>query len=261
MNNLFIHELKNNYKISVLFLVSAIVVISLFTLIYPSFLTQSNEFNTLLSNYPQTFLEAMGINIDVFTSPIGFYSFASLYVNISLSIYASLIGLKLFSFEKTIKMSDYLFVKPVKKTNIFISKYISGVLLITLVFIIYLLNAFVIFSFSVDNLINVFDFIVVNMVIYCCMLFIFHISIFIGTILPKVKSVSAYAVTIVFSFYFVAVMGNLLNIENIKFITPFSLFNSMEVIQNGLSFVQIIYLLIVIMVIFIISMYIYIKNK
>lgn len=261
MNNILKHELRNNYASFIIWTTSAIVIMFIFALMFPTFESQANTFSDLLKTYPQAMIDTLGISLDTFNSPIGFYSFSCLYAMLILSIYAISVTLHIFSFDKTNKINEYLMSKPITRSKIFLMKLLASFILVNLAFILYYLATYITFNFISTSEISNYDLFLVNMTIYLCMLFFFGIGVIIANLLPKIKFVSVYAMGIVFLFYFITILYSILEVDAMKYLSPFSTFKVNDVLVNGFDLKIVIIEIIIIIILIVLSYFNFIKKE
>lgn len=261
MSNILKHELKNNYVSLLIWTSSAIVIMLVFALMFPTFETQAGAFADLLKTYPKGFIETLGININTFITPIGFYSFTCLYTMLILSIYAINVSLHIFSYEKTHKINEYLLSKPISRSSVFIAKLLISFILVNLAFVIYHLATVIVFNFLTTADINNQDLLTVNITIYLCMMFFYAVGVILANIIPRIKFVSVYAMGIVFIFYFLTILHNVLDLEAMKYLSPFSVYNINSILADGFDVKIVVIEIIVIIALITFSYYNFIKKE
>lgn len=261
MNNLLTHELKSNYISFLIWTISAVLIMFIFALMFPTFQTQADVFSEFLKSYPPEMIATFGISIETFNSIIGFYSFTCLYTMLILSIYAISVTLHIFSFEKTNKINEYLMSKPISRSKIFLTKLLASFIFVNLSFALYYLATFVTFNAISTEAIDNHELFLVNMTIYLCMLFFYGVGVLLATLLPKIKLVSVYAMGIVFIFYFFTILYSILEIEAFKYISPFSIYKVNDVLANGFDPKVVVVEIVIIILLVVLSYINFIKKE
>lgn len=258
--NIFKFELKKEFKSTLIWTISLILIGAMFISMIPIFIEGKDQFMKMIESYPKELLTALGFDIDNFTS-LGFFAYISNYIVLAASIQAANLGLGIISKEMRNKTMDFLMTKPISRTKILVSKILAGIVLLLFTSIIYNIFSTILMLIVTNGEINIQTFILMNLVILFMQIFFFSIGILIATISKKIKSVIGISMALVMGLYIVSVLQKILNLKFLKYVTPFELFNTATIAHKGAYDIPLlIYSIIIIISIIIISFIIYRKK-
>jgi len=226
--NIYLHELKFNYK-SVLIWVSVAIVLMLFYIaFYSSFSIDMNSFVELMDNLPDAMKSAMGIDISIIGSILGYYAFILIVILVCMSVQSIILGLSILSKEERGKIADFLLTKPISRIKIITAKLLSSLTIILFINIILFISNYLILLTVGGEVFNFKVYTLLTLPILFIQLLFFAIGFLISVILKKIKTVLPIAMGIVFGFYFLSMFGD----EKLKVIMPFKYFDATEIILN-----------------------------
>ncbi len=232
MSRHLLFEFGRNMKSLLITLVSTLVLLLVFLSFYPTFETEAEEFKLVLENFPAEMLTAMGIEIDLFMSFAGFFSYVYTYVMLALCIYAMNLGLFLMSNESATGSSDFLYSKPVGRFSIFIDKFFVGLVFVGVFNGFMLITVFVLMKFFNENdAETVSDLLLAGLVLSL----IFYILGFTLGQHLKLKKTLGISSGIVFGFFMILMMGRLVDIEWVQNLSPFGWMDMNKILSDGLN--------------------------
>ncbi len=231
--NVFAREWKMNFKSSASYLFLACLLSSLMMSFYSLLDSDLKGFMDILDNFPAPMKAIMGIQIDLFTSPIGYYSFVFTFVSILFAIQSIGIGAGIFSKEIREKTADFLLTKPISRSAIFAQKISAAASILLLSGLLYsVIIGIVIYSFSNAHFdIGLFVKISLSFLIFQ------QTFLFIGTaisqILPKIKTVLPVAVGVGSFFYAISAFAVTSDDDKLRFLTPFQYNRPDSIVFSG----------------------------
>lgn len=258
--NIFKFELKKGFRSTIIWTISLILIGAMFIALVPVFVEGKDQFMKMIESYPKELITALGFDIDNFTN-LGFFSYISNYIVLAASIQAANLGLGVISKEMRNKTMDFLMTKPISRTKILASKIIAGIVLLLFTSIIYNVFSTILMLVVTNGDINIQTFILMNAVILFMQVMFFSLGILIATISKKIKSVVGISMALVMGLYIVSVLQKILDINFLKYITPFEFFNTTYIAYNGAYDIPLlIYSVIIIITIITISFIVYRKK-
>lgn len=153
---LFLKTLKDNFKTILIWSISLILIVFMYTLIYPSISSQ-NQINDIFKSLPPA-LQAIEGSVGEITTPNGYIGseYLSLTFPIMLGILAILIGSSLINKEEESGTIELILARPVKRLQIYYQKFWGLVVAITIVGLSGWLGMFLSQSLIKINLVNFF---------------------------------------------------------------------------------------------------------
>lgn len=231
--NIFAREARMNFRSSLSYLIAACLISSLMMSFYSLLEADLKGFVDVLDNFPAPMKAIMGIRVDLFTSPIGYYSFVFTFISILFAIQSIGLGAGIFSKEIREKTADFLMTKPVSRASIFAQKIAASVSLLLISEILYSgLIGTIIYLFAQSK----FDFGLYTQIslsyIILQQTFLF-IGAAISQILPKIKAVLPVAVGIGSFFYAISAFAVTSDDDKLRFLTPFQYNRPDSIIFSG----------------------------
>lgn len=236
MNSLLLFEFKRNLKSSIIWTISLIAVISLFSVYFPLISESGDAFTSMMESFPPEFLAAFGMEdfTKMFTID-GFYGFYGLYIAIIFGIFSSLLALNLFSYTKTKRIEEYILSKPVSRYNVFVSRTIIGLIWIAIAWVLYTICGYLAINMMSGDTIDIAPFLAANFNMLMIVLCSFFISMLIGVLASKIKIPVGVALPIVFAMYGIDMMMRMLDKMDFSIVSPFSTFSLTDAIENGIN--------------------------
>ncbi len=238
MSNIVKFELKQGYKSLIGWLGGALLLSLVYISVYPVFRDSIDEFQTILDAFPQEVLIGLGMDVTLFTSFEGYYIFILSLVSLVAFSFAATISLKMFSKEYRNKSIEFLFTKPKKRLNIYTQKVVATALLISIFFIVLTLVNYII-AVMMDE-VDMMLFVQLNLTVYFIMLVGSMVCINISIIFNKIRSSGGVGFLIAIAFYFFNVLGDILEIDALNYISIYGLFDTNTIADDGITLAMII---------------------
>lgn len=231
--NVFKYEFKASLKSMLYWFSTAIAITFIFLLMFPSFKEESESVLTLFQGFPPEVLKSFGFDPVEFFKVEGYLSFLFMYILICVGLQAMNLALGIFSKEKRFKTFDFILTKPKSRGYIFGWKALCVVVYIILNTILYI-GVLMIMIPLVNKGGYKLDYIfLLGIAMLLTELIFAALGMLLGIALPKVKSVSSISTMVVLGVYIVQIIENFLESTVGKYINPFGMYDSMEILKNG----------------------------
>lgn len=231
--NVFFYEFKSSFKSMVYWLCTAIFITVVFLLMFPSFKEESKTVLALFEGFPPEVLKSFGFDPMKFFEIEGYLSFLFMYILICVGLQATNLSLGIFSKEKRFKTFDFILTKPKKRGYIFSAKALCVFAYVIINTLIYIGALLIIISFVEKGSYDISYVILLGVAILLTQLILASMGALLGVILPKVKSVSSISTIIVLGLYIIQMIENFLESSALKYVNPFGLYDSMEILTTG----------------------------
>ncbi|MDF2606582.1 MAG: putative type transport system permease protein [Bacillales bacterium] len=231
--NIYTHELRAYRKSTIIWTISLVALVILFMSIFPAFSKDAEEFKKLLEGYPEPVRKAIGLNLESFTSLLGFYSYVFLYFSLCGAIQAMNIGTSILSKEVREKTADFLLTKPVSRSKIITSKILAGVTSIVITNICFLIAVNFMASYVKNESYDQETFLMISITLLFIQLIFLSIGTFVSVIVSKIKSVIAVSLGTVFTFFIIGMLASTSDDEKLRYISPFKYFDSAYIIKHS----------------------------
>ena len=175
--------------------------------------------------FPPAVRAVLGIRIGSFFTILGFFGYMLTYLWLIGSIQAMNLGTGILSKEISGKTADFLLSKPISRFKVLTSKLAASLTIIVATNII-----FVSASYLSAEAFKTKDF-DINIFLLSCLtmlfiqLFFLTVGLLVSVLVPKIKSVLAYTLPIVFSFFIIGMLDSVIGAENARYLTPFKYFD------------------------------------
>ncbi len=232
--NIYQQEFKTLRKSAIIWACSMAALAVLFLSLYPAIANDSLDYKQILSNYPATIREMLGINLDIITSLIGLYSMTFSFILLCAAIQAMNLGVSILSRESRERTADFLLVKPVTRRAIVSAKLGAAFSILILTDIIYFLISYMAANFFKTNAFNLKTFLLINMTMVFLQIIFLAIGMFVSVFFQKIKNVLPISLGFVFGFYIIgAILTTGSDKESKRFLSPFHYFDLTYIIKHN----------------------------
>ncbi|MBL4953234.1 ABC transporter permease subunit [Neobacillus sp. OS1-32] len=223
--NIFLHELKDNRKSTIIWTLSLVAVVVLFMALFPSIAKDSEAFKKVLENYPESLRKAIGMSLDSITSLLGFYSYVFTYVVLCGAIQAMNLGVSMLSKETREKTADFLLTKPVTRTQIVTAKLLAAVVSLILSNLVVIMAALVAAQAVSERSFDTKAFLLISLTAFFVECMFLALGILISVLVPKIKSVLPLSLGTVFGFFILNMFGSVIGDKAVRYLTPFKYYD------------------------------------
>lgn len=233
MLNMYLHELKQYRRITIIWIISLVTVAALYMALYPSLATQMDAMKKILENYPKGLLAALGVGPNIFLSFAGFYSVIMAYVMLATSIQAMNIGTGIVAKEEHGHTAEFLLAKPVNRTQVLTAKLLAALTIILITNAFFMAAMWAEISVLANTSIAGKTFILMTLTLFLVQLFFLGLGFLVSVTAPKIRSVLSISLSTVFVFYIIGVFDSLIGSKAVRYLTPFKFFDNQFIIKNG----------------------------
>jgi ABC-2 type transport system permease protein len=252
---LFFKELKNYRKALIFWCIGMIILIVSGMAKYSAYSGNSQSMSDLIAQFPKSIQIIFGINGFNLSNVAGFYGVLFIYIALTATIHAVLLGTDIISKEERDKTAEFLFVKPISRSKAITSKLFAGLFnilvlnLITLTASIYFVDYFS-KSISANK-----DILILNIAILFLQLLFFFIGTAFAASIKKPKiALSIATAVLLFTFILSFIININSSLDCLKYLSPFRYFDAKIIMTtSGLSIGYVLLTLIVIITAIIIT--------
>ena len=223
--NIFLQELRYYRRSTIIWIVVICALVFGFLSIYKSFAVDVQTTKNLLAAYPPAVLAAINLKIEIFFTIYGFFGYLLTFLWLTGSIQAMNLGISVLSKEISGKTADFLMTRPVTRARVLTEKLAAALTLIVITNVFYILTAVVgARAFSRDG-VDMKLFVLITATFFFVQLFFLAFGFLLGAVVPKIKTVIAVTLPIVFSLFIISAFGSVINLAEVDYITPFKYFD------------------------------------
>jgi ABC-2 type transport system permease protein len=232
MTNIFFHEIKQNRSATIIWTVALVAIAALYISIFPTIAKTAGAAD-LVKNFPEAFKKTFGITDDFFSAFPSLYALVLNLVLLTGAVQAMNLGTGVTSREVRDKTADFLLTKPVSRGSVLRQKLLAIMALLLLTDAVFLAADWGLIQALIDDPFQFRTFIVSSLSLAFIQSFFVTFGFLLGSALPKVKSVIAVSLPVVFGFYVFGLLDTVIGEEKIKFMTPFKFFDVHNLTAGG----------------------------
>jgi len=230
--NIFRFEFKQHLRSTLIWSLSYVGVLAMFMSAFPIYRDQMAVLKPLLEGFPPEVLEAVGINMNLLFTVLGFYSFILLYIHLMGAMQGMMLGLGIMGKELRLKTADFLYTKPITRTSVYFQKLGAIFCQLLISWSISSLFAWIIisqFKDQVDG--SIFGLLLISNLLL--MVLFAAIGVLTSMVLRKLKSVVGISISLVFGFFILSMMQGILDEAWVRFLSPFQYFENTYIFTQG----------------------------
>ena len=231
--NVFRHEFRQYRRALIGWCAGIAVFLVVYLPFLPAFMEQSDVLRTFLQGLGGPVLRAMGIDIDLFLGPLGFYSYAFTFLSLIGAIQAAGIGLSVLSKENRMRAADFLFTKPKTRGAVFFEKLGASVLslFITQAFF-YALSSGALYLLAGQR-VPFRPFALVSLSFTPLQFFFFSLGALVATAARRIKSVVSVSVGLAVGCFLLSMVSNLTGSAALRYVSPMRYFDTNYILLHG----------------------------
>jgi len=246
--NIFFRELKAHWKGLLGWSIAMILLVASGMAKFSALGTGGQNANLVFAAFPKPVQAILGIQGLNLSTVIGYFGVLYLYIQLTATIHAAMLGAEIISKEERDKTSEFLFPKPVTRLRIITEKILAGLVNIIVLNIVTVASSIVMVAAFANNFLNN-DMIIVMMAgLFIMQLLFFALGVALAGYFKNPKLPSIVATTILLGTYIIWVVIDLNSkLDFLKYFTPFKYFDASVLINDGrLDFVYVILSLVII---------------
>lgn len=233
--NVLKHEFGQHVRSSFLWIFFMLVFAGLFLGFYQNLVADTNILSEVLKGFPEGMAKLTGFSDLIFTSVIGFYGLTMIYVTLIGAIQAMNLGITIVGKETTNKTSDFILTKPITRQEVLGSKVLAGLGVILFTNILFIPIVFLMINGFIKEPPNFSAIFLTSISLPFIQIVFFSLGFLISNIIKQAKNPMGISLPLVFGFYIVGMLDELIGKEQIRYLTPFKFFD-FEYIQTNNSY-------------------------
>ncbi len=259
--NILKFEIKRNAKVTYIWIIGVLAVSIMYLSMAPMFTEDSEALMGALESFGPEMREAIGINLDTFFSPVGFYAYVGGFITLALCVQAMIYGIKAFVTEKNQKSADFLYTKPASRSSIYVQKVLGNVILLTITQVMCIL----VINGAVD-MFNKVDYdhglmFLMSLTIVPMQYLFFGLGVLIGVTVPKFKNVVALSLFVGIFMFFLNMMSAMFENKLIELVSFFNYYNLSDILNEGAFATSSIIITIILLVLMFVGSYLIINKR
>ena len=233
MKALFWHELKQNRRTAIIWIISLSSVAALYMLIFPSFADAAETVNKIYQSFPPAFRKAFGLNFDPEFALASFYALVLGFTTLAAAIQAMNLGTASLSKEERGKTAEFLLSKPIKRSDIVTAKLAAATVIIAATNVIFITTTWLIMTMVSKVSLSINVFLLMSLTLLFVQVFFIVLGFLISVSAKKIKNVLSVSLVTVFGFYIIGMFDAVLGAKTVRYLTPFKFFDLIYVYKNG----------------------------
>lgn len=224
--NVFKYEMKQHRRSVMVWALTYALVAFVLMSATPLFIEDSSAMRDTLAAFSDSIRDAMGIDIDLFFSPVGFYSYIFLYVGLLASIQAMSVGLGIVSKENRMKTADFLLSKPVSRVSVYWQKWLAAFCVLIICEAAFYLSATLSMAYQSAGDFPARPFILISLTFTFIQMIFMSVGFFIATVAHKIKSTLTVTMGVCFGAFLLGMVGGMADSVTIRYFTPLRYFDN-----------------------------------
>jgi ABC-2 type transport system permease protein len=232
--NIYMHEFKSISRSVITWAIAIFAVMALYMSVFSSFAADAEVMNEMLAEFPEELLAAFGMNGVDLSTVLGYFGITILFVQVLVAVQAANYGFGLVSIEERELTADFLLTRPVGRPKILTSKLLAALTGLAITNIVAWISAFALIGIFGDG--RPYDsgiLVLLLLTVTFIQLFFLTVALLISLFTKKIRSVTPYALGLVFGLYVLAAFSNMAGEVFIENISPFKHFEANYIVSNG----------------------------
>lgn len=232
--NIYMHELKMNFRSVISWSVAVFLMIFLYMSIFSSLAVDAEVLNDMMSEFPEEFLIAFGMDGVDLSAVLGYFGITMLFSQLLISIQAANYGFSLISVEERELTANFLLTKPVGRTKILTSKLLAALTSLAITSVVIWGSSFISISIFRDG--RPYDtntLVLLLLTTTFLALFFLMVGLLISLLVRKIRNVTPFSMGLVFGLFVINAFGGMIGDDKLTYITPFSHFDATYIVKNA----------------------------
>lgn len=233
--NIFKHELNMKIKSIITWSLSLVGFIIFYMAFFPSMGQDSEALDSIMSNFPEEMLQALGIREGLsISSLIGFFTLTFSMIQIAIAIQSTNYGFSILSEEERELTADFLMSKPVSRRKIYLSKFFAAFLSLIITSIIIGIGSFIALElFSGGEAYESKNVLKLLLTVPIFQLIFLSMGMFISLFFRKIRSVLSFSIGLSIGFYVINSVRGIVDSKILGYFTPFYYFEPGPILLRG----------------------------
>lgn len=230
--NIFSRELKDNRRSLVIWSAALSLLAVMFLSLFPSFTKDIEASQTIIENLPPALREALGISLANFFTIFGFFGYLFTFVSVAGAIQAMNLGTAIIAKETGGKTIDFLLSKPINRSAMITQKMLAALCCLGITNAVFIVSTYATAKAVSPAAFDTATFLLIAFSLFLIQLVFLCLGLAVAVIVPKIKSLISVSLPVVFAFFVVGSVGNIIDKEMIKYVTPFKFYEPDYIIAN-----------------------------
>jgi len=230
--NVYLRELQAYRKSTIIWAASMSSLIVVFMALYPAFTHDIEATKQVLASFPEAVRVAFNISLANFFTVYGFYGYILSFAILAGAIQAMNVGTGVISKEMSGKTADFLLSKPISRSRVVTAKLAAALTVVLITDVIFAAVAYFA-ALSVSNgPVDAEKFFLLTAGLLLVQIIFIALGALFSVTLPKIKSVVSVSLPTVFTFYIIGMIGDLLENEQVRYVSPFRYYDASYIITH-----------------------------
>ncbi|MGB4593604.1 MAG: ABC transporter permease subunit [Coriobacteriia bacterium] len=231
--NVFLHELRTYRKSTIIWIVALSGLILMFMSLYPAFTKDVAATREIFNGFPAALRAALNISLANFFTIYGFYGYLLGFAILTGAVQAMNLGTGIISKEVAGKTADFLLSKPITRARVVTAKLTAALAALVITNIVFIAVSYFVALGVAEDSFDTQTFLVMASTLFLVQLMFLALGALVSVIIPKIKSVIAVSLPTVFGFYIIGMIGEALENESFRYITPFKFYDITYMIEHA----------------------------
>ncbi len=231
--NVFLHELRAYRKSTIIWALSLCGLILMFMSLYPAFTQDVEATKEVFNGFPEALRAALNISLGNFFTIYGFYGYLLGFAILTGAVQAMNLGTGVISKEVAGKTADFLLSKPITRTRVVTAKLAAALTALVITNIVFIAVSYLVALSVAEESFDAQTFLVMASTLFLVQLMFLALGALFSVIIPKIKSVISVSLPTVFGLYIVGMVGEVLENESFRYITPFKYYDITYMIEHA----------------------------
>jgi len=231
--NVFLRELTAYRKSTIIWAVSLSSLVVIYLMLYPAFTQDVAATKEVLASFPPALRTALNISLADFFTLYGFYGYILSFAILAGAIQAMNVGTGVISKETSGKTADFLLSKPITRSRIMSEKLAAAFTIIVITDLIFAAVAYLAALSVSPDPVTAGTFLLLTSTLLLVQVVFLALGALFSVSIPKIKSVIAVSLPTVFAFYIIGMIGDLVDNQAVRYLSPFKFYEPAYIIANG----------------------------
>lgn len=230
--NIIVREIYANKKSLIIWSVSMVAFIAMMFVEFAAYY-KNPEMLAVIETMPRELLEAFGMADANLTTVSGYMGVSLVFINLTLGIYAVLLGNGIMAKEERDKTAGFLMTLPITRKRVITGKLIAAVICCAILLAVVALSIMVsVLPYEVEEYFSVFMSLVL-VTTFAIILIFLSIGMFLAALIRRHKISGGIGIALIFAMYIASVIAALSeNVEFLKYFTPFKYFEAALMLRD-----------------------------
>ncbi len=230
--NVFLRELTAYRQSTIIWTISMSTLIVIYMALYPAFTYDVAATKEVLASLPEAVRTAFNISLESFFTVYGFYGYILSFAILAGAIQAMNVGTGVISKEISGKTADFLLSKPITRSRMVSAKLAAALTVVLITDAVFTVVAYLTTAVVSEDPVDIQTFLLLTSTLLLVQLVFLALGALFSVTLPRIKSVVSVSLPTVFAFYIIGMIGDVLESEQVRYLSPFRYFDTIYIISN-----------------------------